>query len=147
VDNDLRQRRLAAGMAQEDVARYAGVAAPNVAAYEAGRRPMSRPMYERLLRAMRRPSTALAEHADEVRARLAQAHAVNVRVFGSVARGEDTPGSDVDLLFDVEDGASAFGIGAAREDLTDLLGFEVDLVSARAVPERKRGILDEAVPL
>jgi predicted nucleotidyltransferase len=44
---------------------------------------------------MRRPSVVLAEHADEVKARLAQAHAVNVRVFGSVARGED-PGSDID---------------------------------------------------
>ncbi|MCL2468060.1 MAG: nucleotidyltransferase domain-containing protein [Micrococcales bacterium] len=147
MDDDLRERRLAAGMTQEDVARYAGVAAPNVAAYEAGKRPMSPAMRERLVRAMRRPSAALAEHADEVKDRLAQAHAVNVRVFGSVARGEDTPGSDVDLLFDVEEGASAFEIGAVQEDIAELLGFHVDLVSSRAVPERKRQILDEAVPL
>ena len=147
MHNDLRERRLAAGMTQEDVARYANVAAPNVAAYETGKRPMSRPMYERLVRATRRPSAVLAEHADEVKARLAQAHAVNVRVFGSVARGQDTPDSDIDLLFDVEDGASAFEIGAAHEDLTNLLGCKVDLVSARAVPMRKRWIFDEAVPL
>jgi predicted nucleotidyltransferase len=79
---------------------------------------------------------------------LAQSHgAYNVRVFGSVARGEARPDSDVDLLVDGLEN-SAWGGGRLLIDLQDLLGRRVDLVSAgdlhRLIRDR---ILKQAVPL
>jgi len=80
--------------------------------------------------------------------RLVQSHgAYNVRVFGSVARGEARPDSDVDLLVDGLEN-SAWGGGRLLMELQELLGRRVDLVSAgdlhRLIRER---ILKEAVPL
>jgi predicted nucleotidyltransferase len=84
---------------------------------------------------------------DVVVARLAAAGATNLRLFGSVASGLDTPLSDVDLLYDPGSETTAFAISAARLDIEKILGFSVDLVSARAVPPRKQGIISQAVPL
>jgi predicted nucleotidyltransferase len=80
--------------------------------------------------------------------RLAESHgAYNVRVFGSVARGEARSDSDVDLLVDGLEN-SAWGGGRLLMELQDLLGRRVDLVSAgdlhRLIRDR---ILKEAVPL
>ncbi len=62
----------------------------------------------------------------------AAAHGVkNLRVFGSVARGEDRPGSDVDLLADLPPGLSLFGLGRVEADLEAILGTRVDLIPAR----------------
>ncbi|WP_147795941.1 nucleotidyltransferase family protein [Cellulomonas sp. Y8] len=60
----------------------------------------------------------------------------NVRVFGSVARGEDGPESDVDLLVDLEPGVSLFDLARLEVELTDLLGRPVDLVPARMLKPR-----------
>jgi predicted nucleotidyltransferase/catechol 2,3-dioxygenase-like lactoylglutathione lyase family enzyme len=61
----------------------------------------------------------------------AAAHGVsNLRVFGSVARGEDHPGSDVDLLADFPPRLSLFGLGRIEADLEDILGARVDLIPA-----------------
>jgi predicted nucleotidyltransferase len=51
-------------------------------------------------------------------------------VFGSVARGEDRPDSDVDLLADLPAGLSLFGLGRAEADLEAILGTRVDLIPA-----------------
>jgi len=51
-------------------------------------------------------------------------------VFGSVARGEDRPDSDVDLLADLPPGLSLFGLGRAEADLEAILGSRVDLIPA-----------------
>ena len=51
----------------------------------------------------------------------------NIRVFGSVARGEAGEGSDVDFLVDIESGRSLFDLGAFYADLEDLLGCEIDV--------------------
>lgn len=65
--------------------------------------------------------------------RLAAEHgAINVRVFGSVARGEATPDSDVDFLVEFETGADMFDAVALWQDLTTLLEREVDVVTAGA---------------
>lgn len=53
--------------------------------------------------------------------------AYNVRVFGSVARGEVTPGSDVDFLVTFEDGASLYELSGIVLDLQELLGCSVDV--------------------
>jgi len=53
--------------------------------------------------------------------RLSAAHAHNIRVFGSVARGEDEPGSDVDLLYDGDETTSIYALAAAHLDLQELI--------------------------
>jgi predicted nucleotidyltransferase len=90
----------------------------------------------------------LRENRDEV-LRLAARHgAYNVRVFGSVARGEARADSDVDLLVELEPGRSLFDLGGLLMDLQDLLGCKVDLVTERGLHWYVRDrILQEAVPL
>ncbi len=56
----------------------------------------------------------------------------NLRVVGSVARGEDTEGSDVDFLVDPAPGATLFDLGGLHEDLEELLGIPVDVISSRS---------------
>lgn len=81
--------------------------------------------------------------------RLARGHgARNVRVFGSAARGDARPDSDVDLLVDLDSGRSLLDLGGLLVDLEALLGRSVDLVTERGLRERIRDrVLREAVPL
>jgi predicted nucleotidyltransferase len=60
----------------------------------------------------------------------------NVRVFGSVARGEDGPESDVDLLVDLGPEVGLFDLGRAEVELEAILGREVDVVPARMLRPR-----------
>lgn len=53
----------------------------------------------------------------------------NIRVFGSVMRGDDNSRSDIDLLVDVKDGSSLFDLGGAVVEIQDLLGRKVDIVT------------------
>ena len=72
----------------------------------------------------------------------------NVRIFGSVARGEARPGSDVDFLVELEKGRSLFDLGGLLMDLQDLLGCEVDVVTVNGLRARIRErVLQEAVSL
>lgn len=67
-------------------------------------------------------------HADEINA-AAEVQGVKVLgLFGSVARGEERPDSDVDLLLDVPKGVGLFALGRLASRLRELLGAEVDLV-------------------
>ncbi len=79
---------------------------------------------------------------------LAERHgAYNVRVFGSVARGEAGPDSDVDFVVDVQPWVGLDFL-ALWDELEDLLGREVDLVTERALKPRVREtVLREAVTL
>jgi len=81
--------------------------------------------------------------------RLAERHgARNVRIFGSVARGEAHPGSDLDLLVDLEPGRSLFDLGGLLTALQELLGRPVDVVTERGLRSRIRTrVLSEAVLL
>ena len=81
--------------------------------------------------------------------RLARGHgAHNVRVFGSAARGDGGPDSDVDFLVDLESGRSLLDLGGLLVDLERLLGRSVDLVTERGLRERIRDrVLREAIPL
>ena len=72
----------------------------------------------------------------------------NVRVFGSAARGQATPRSDVDILVDLDPGRSLLDLGGLLDELQTLLGRSVDVVT----PNTLRGsirqrVLQEAVPL
>jgi len=72
----------------------------------------------------------------------------HVRVFGSIARGEATTTSDVDFLVNMDPGRSFLDLCALGDDLEDLLGRKVDLVTEPAIsPFLRDRILGEAVPL
>jgi len=72
----------------------------------------------------------------------------NIRVFGSVARGESDERSDIDFLVDLEPGRSLLDLGGLQRDLEKLLARNVDVVSARGLRDRVRErVLQDAVPL
>ena len=80
---------------------------------------------------------------------IAKRHGVTrVGVFGSVARGEVRPTSDVDLLVDVGPNASAWFPGGLVADLEELLGMPVQVVTERGLSDLLREhVLSEAIPL
>jgi predicted nucleotidyltransferase len=72
----------------------------------------------------------------------------NVRVFGSVARGDERPDSDIDLLVDLEPGRTLLDHGGFLMDVRDLLDREVDVVTEKGLRKRIRAqVIAEAVPL
>ncbi len=85
---------------------------------------------------------------DEILRIAARHGARNVRVFGSIVRGEEGPKSDVDFLVDMEADRSLLDLGGLLMDLRDLLGCEVDLVEPEGLHWYIRDrILEEAIPL
>jgi uncharacterized protein len=87
----------------------------------------------------------LREKRADIQLVAARHGAGNVRVFGSVARGESDAGSDIDLLVDFEPGRSLFDQAALWDELGRLLGREVDVVSSRGLKPRVReAVLREA---
>ncbi len=85
-----------------------------------------------------RAHAALEAHRADIAA-LATAHgALNVRVFGSVARGDDDDASDLDLLVDMAEGRTLFDLGALLEDLRAVLGVPVDVVTTAGLRDRIR---------
>jgi len=72
----------------------------------------------------------------------------NVRIFGSVARGEADEASDIDILVDLEPGRSLLDLGGLWSELNELLGRKVEVVTEKGLRERIRDrVLREAVPL
>jgi len=72
----------------------------------------------------------------------------NVRIFGSVVRGEADKESDIDLLVDVAPGRTLFDLGEFLADLENLLGHEIDVVTEKSLSSQIRErVLEEAVPL
>ncbi len=72
----------------------------------------------------------------------------DVRIFGSLARGEARPDSDIDLLVKLEPGRSLLDLVALKQDLEDLLGHEVDVVTEAAIsPYIRESVLKEVVSL
>lgn len=94
-----------------------------------------------------KPDTVGNRH-DEI-LRIAREHgAKNVRLFGSAARGDWKPGSDLDLLVEMEPGRSLIDHVALKQDLEDLLGCSVDVVTEKSLHRHIRDrVLEEAVPL
>ena len=90
----------------------------------------------------------LRAHRDEI-LRVAAFHgAGNVLLFGSVARGDDSPESDVDLLVDVIGDTTPWFPGSLVADLEKLLGQRVQVVIRRSLsPLIRDAVLREAVPL
>jgi len=90
----------------------------------------------------------LKSRREEILSIAAKHGARNVRVFGSVARGEDDDKSDIDLLVEFESGRSLLDHAGLWLELQDLLGCKVDVVSERGIkPRIRERVLREAVPL
>jgi predicted nucleotidyltransferase len=94
------------------------------------------------------PSQALASKREQVLALAAARGARSLRVFGSVAKGLDKEGSDLDLLVDLPRGTSLLRIVGLKLDIEDVLGVTVDLCTESELhPDLKAWILAEALPL
>lgn len=139
------------------LAEAAGVTQPVISAYEAGRRQPTLPSLLHVLHAAGfdldnelvrapRPVLALARRREEIVAEAARHGADRVRVFGSVARGEATDGSDIDLLVRFRSGTTLLGHARLQGALVALLGIPVDVVSEGGLVEGDP-IAAEAVPL
>jgi len=80
--------------------------------------------------------------------RLVERHgASNIRVFGSVARGDNREGSDIDFLVDFEKGRSLFDLIRFKLDLQDLLNATVDVVTPNSLHHLRWRVMAEAQPL
>lgn len=90
----------------------------------------------------------LQQNRERVLETAAQYGAYNVRVFGSVARGEATANSDIDILVSMEPGRSLMDLGGLLYELQNLLGVDVDIVTENGLRARIRDqVLREAIPL
>ena len=91
---------------------------------------------------------SLLKLRSEVESVMRRRGVVRAGVFGSVARGEDTPESDVDFLVEFEEGRTLLDLSGLRLDLIDLLQREVDVATPASLHPRLRDqILAEVVPL
>ena len=142
----IREARREAGLTQTDVARRAGTSQAAIARYEAGRASPSVLTLERILRVTgnqlslaRVPArrtdlstpqgVTLRKHRKQVLDMARSCGARNVRLFGSVARGEARPDSDIDLMVDFETGARGLlPLADLSSALTTLLGYTVEVV-------------------
>jgi len=147
MDYGLRKLRARTGVSQAQLARLTGVSRSTVSAYESGHRTPSPAIAERILTELRRPSLTLHGHRRALR-RLAEKYGFqSVSVFGSCARGEDGPTSDVDLLLDGK-GITLFDIADFIQDASELLnGIKVDVVIRGDSGASMDRIAAEAVPL
>lgn len=95
-----------------------------------------------------RPSEALVRHREQIRRIVSQNRSCNPRVFGSVLRGQDEEGSDLDLLVDPMPETSLMDVARIQGDLQELLGVSVDVLTPLSLPESYRSrVLAEAAPV
>ena len=164
----IRGARLRAGLSQTELARRAAVAQSVISAYEADRREPGLGMLIRLIEAaghelvldvrpsatLRRgiPDTRLGRRLRRRRRAVIDAAArrggSNLRVFGSVARGDESDQSDIDLLVDLDAGVGLVDLVGLGRELSELLGSKVDVVPGDALkPGIRERVLAEAIPL
>jgi uncharacterized protein len=95
-----------------------------------------------------KPSEALALNRAAIRHVVESHRARNARVFGSVLRGQDTDGSDLDLLVDPTPETTLFDISAIRVELRKLLGVPVEVLTPNGLPDKFRAaVLAEGSPV
>jgi len=163
----LREARHRAGLTQTELAARAGVTQSVISAYESGHRQPALSTLASLIGAtgyvldvrLRRQPTGLAKLTGPLGRRVrahrrelltaARTHGISdLRVFGSVARGEDRSDSDVDLLGHMPPGISLIGLSRATEALERVLGAKVDFVPDDSLkPAVAERIAADLVPL
>lgn len=143
----LVQARRLAGLSQRELGERAGVPQSAVSAYERDRKQPSLPVLTRLVGAagfaldlQLVPAAAPTEaftgpvgrrvqrHRQAIRELLTTGGFARPEVFGSVARGEDRPDSDIDVLVDLPDGVGLFALAGMKRQASELAGVPVDLV-------------------
>ncbi|MBS1905539.1 MAG: XRE family transcriptional regulator [Actinobacteria bacterium] len=132
----IRDARARAGLTQVELARRSGIAQNVISDYERGKREPSFGAVDVLMNAAGltieyAPLSELERvrrKRDEIVAVLAAHGLTNAGIFGSVARGEETLTSDIDLLVDVPPGVGLFAMLRAQGELETLLGRTVDLI-------------------
>lgn len=87
------------------------------------------------------------QHREDIRRIAARHHGRAIYVFGSAARGESRPDSDLDFLVDFAPGSSLFDLMRITDELEELLGCRVDVVSRGGLKERDTHIVEEAIPV
>jgi len=173
VASVIRGARTAAGLSQAELAERAGTSQPALARYETGTTLPTLPTLERLVAACGKRLEVRAVRSNggsalttSVRGRLgpqarelrrhrrrlldaARARGVRrVRVFGSLARGEAAPSSDIDLLVDLEPGKTLLDLAAFRREAEEITGMPVDVATTDMLKQRIRTeVRTEAVPL
>ncbi|HEY5942698.1 MAG TPA: nucleotidyltransferase domain-containing protein [Solirubrobacterales bacterium] len=172
IAQTLQKARADAHLTQMELAALAGTSQPALARYESGGTIPTVPTLERLFAACGRqlqieapPLTKgvrassargqLGPIADRLRrqrraiAETARKYGVhNVRVFGSVARGEATPDSDLDLLVELKPGRTLLDIAGFRREVAALLGLPVDVATPDMFKDHLLDeVLNEALPL
>ena len=95
-----------------------------------------------------RPSQALRQHREAVCLAATRYRVVNPRVFGSALRRDDHDGSDLDLLVDTLAGTTLLDLGGLQDELQELLGVSVDVLTLKDLPIKFRDIVvQEARPI
>jgi uncharacterized protein len=169
----IRRIRAGAGLSQAELAKRAGTSQPALARYETGAAVPALPTLERLVSACGRrlqirtiratqPSAPSSSVRGQLGARaralrrhrrrlldVARDHGVRrVRVFGSLARGEEVPASDIDFLVDLEPGRTLLDLAGFRREAEAILGTSVDVATPDMLKERIRAEVEaEALPL
>jgi len=169
----IRRARAGAGLSQAELSERAGTSQPALARYETRTTLPSLPTLERLLLACGQhlqirgvraaeplPPTTSVRGQLGPRARKLRQHRRSlldaartrgvrrIRVFGSLARGEAVPASDVDLLVELEPGRTLLDLAAFRRESEEILGMPVDVATPDMLKKRIRlEVLTEAVPL
>ena len=138
----VRTSRTRRNYSQRELAERAGVPQSTVSKIESGRQQPSVAMLTRLVAAAGfriradlvndiRPSRLLERHRETVLKVLADYPVREAWVFGSAARGDDTPDSDIDLLVDLDSGATFADYVGLSDDLMEALGCPVDVVTTK----------------
>lgn len=157
----IREARHESGLTQAALARLAGTTQSVISDYENGRREPSFAAVDRLISAAglaievaprpredKRMLAHVLAHADELRRALRGLGATRVQVFGSVARGEESPDSDIDLAVDLPADVGMFDLLRMRRKAEDLLGRSVDLVPISGLkPAVAEALEREGIPL
>lgn len=95
-----------------------------------------------------KPSIPFEQKRQDIRRIASHFPVANPRVFGSVLHGDDTEGSDLDLLVDPLPQTTLFDLGGLQGELEDLLGIKVDVLTPNSLPDKFRAaVLAEAQPV
>lgn len=151
-----------ARLTQAELGARARIAQSVVSSYESARREPSIDMLQRIVAAagfdlqlklapvakLSRLQAVVRDNRLRLRRDLQALGASNIRLFGSVARGEDVPGSDVDLLVDVAETVGLFALGRMQTAAESCLEVRVDIVPANSLKaDVRERVLREAIPL